>query len=68
MILGDSYDNAILKALAAGFANTWSVDLRAYEADSGKRFDFLPYLEEHDIDTVIFIGGVKFYSSTLLIA
>ncbi len=68
LILGDSYDNAILKALAAGFAETWSVDLRAYDADSGLHFDLTSYIEQHDIDLVLFIGGIDFYSSTLLIS
>ncbi len=68
LILGDSYDNAILKALASGFANTWSVDPRAYISDSGKHLDLPSYVEEHDIDLVLFIGGIDFYSSNLLLS
>lgn len=68
LILGDSYDNAILKALASGFGKTWSVDLRAYHHDTGKIFDLPSFVAEHDVDVVLFIGGVDFYSSTLLLS
>ncbi len=68
LILGDSYDNAILKALASGFGKTWSVDLRAYHNDTGKGFDLPAFAAEHDVDVVLFIGGVDFYSSTLLLS
>ena len=68
LILGDSYDNAILKALASGFGRTWSVDLRAYRNDTGKSFDLPSYVADHDVDVVLFIGGIDFYSSTLLLS
>ena len=68
LILGDSYDNAILKALAAGFRNTWSVDLRAYGADTGRVFDLPAYVEENNIDLVLLIGGIDFYSANLLLS
>ena len=68
LILGDSYDNAILKALASGFGETWSVDLRAYHNDTGKIFDLPAFVAEHDVDLVLLIGGIDFYSSTILLS
>lgn len=68
LILGDSYDNAILKALASGFGKTWSVDLRAYHNDTGRIFDLPSFVAEHGVDLVLLIGGIDFYSSTLLLS
>jgi len=62
LVMGDSYDNAIIKALACGFSKTYSVDLRAYEAQS---FDLKKYVDEHEIDSVLFIGGYDYFSATL---
>ena len=62
LVMGDSYDNAILKALSCGFSQTYSIDLRAHEAYS---FDLESYVREHEIDTVLFIGGIDYFSNTL---
>lgn len=56
LILGDSYDNAILKLLAAHFGRTYAVDQRYYEADNGVPFDLTEYIEEHDITKVLAVG------------
>jgi len=62
LIMGDSYDNALLKALACGFSQTYSVDLRAYDQLS---FDIEGYVSNHDIDIVLYIGGVDYFSTIL---
>lgn len=62
LVMGDSYDNAIVKALATGFSKTYCIDLRAYGANG---FDLIKYVDEHDIDSVLFIGAVEYFSSIL---
>lgn len=62
LIMGDSYDNAIIKALASGFSKTYCVDLRAHDAHS---FDLINYIEEKQIDSVLFIGGIDYFSTIL---
>ena len=66
LVLGDSYDNALVKTLSAGFRECRFVDLRAYEAETGQAFDMARYLAEHRIDAVLLIGGVDYFSGTLI--
>lgn len=61
LLLGESFDNAILKLLAGHFENLYAVDLRAYEADTGTPFSFSEYVAARGIDTVLFIGNIDFY-------
>ena len=62
LILGESYDNALLKLLASHYSTVYSVDLRNYEAQLGTPFSFQDYLTEHsDIDRVLLIGNVDYY-------
>lgn len=63
LIIGDSYDNAILKLLASHYNRTHSVDLRYYEHFLGGEFVLSDYLEKYDIDKVLIIGSVNFYTS-----
>lgn len=64
LIIGESYDNAILKLLATHYNKTHSIDLRNYEHINGSPFDFRQYVEFNDIDKVLFIGNIDFYHST----
>ena len=64
LVIGESYDNAILKLLASHFDQTFSVDLRAYERDMGAEFSLSAYLEAHDIDKVLLIGNIDFFLKT----
>ena len=66
LVMGDSYDNAVVKALAAGFSKTYCVDLRSYAAELGHPFVMADYLGEHGIDCAVFIGGVDYFGETLL--
>jgi len=61
LIIGESYDNAVLKLIASHYNRTHSIDLRYYEAVMGEEFAFADYLEEHDIDKVLLIGNVDYY-------
>lgn len=62
LIFGESYDNAILKLLAEKFNITVSIDLRNYKHGMNKEFSFSEYVKKYDIDKVLFIGNVDFYT------
>ena len=61
LVLGESYDNAILKLLASHFDKTYSVDMRFYKAYMGNDFNISEFVKEHSIDTVLFIGNIDFF-------
>lgn len=63
LIIGESFDNAILKLLAEKFNKTISIDLRNYEHFMNKKFDYKKYLTEYKIDKVLFIGNINFWLS-----
>ena len=62
LIIGESYDNAILKLLASHFHITCAVDLRAYAEDIGHPFVLSDYVREHEIDKVLLIGSMQFFT------
>ena len=62
LIMGDSYDNAIIKSLASCFSKTCCIDLRAYDANS---FELTQYIDDNDIDCVLFVGGMDYFCTTL---
>jgi hypothetical protein len=64
LVIGNSYDNAILKLMATHFNRTHSIDLRHYERVKGSKFNFQEYMEQNDIDKVLFVGNVVFYASS----
>ena len=64
LMLGESYDNAILKLMASHFDRVYSVDLRSYEQDMGKPFRLAEYLREHRITKVLLIGSTPFSRRT----
>lgn len=61
LLIGESFDNAILKLVASHFNNTYSVDLRYYEAYMGEKFSLDDYLARHEIEKVLFIGNLDYY-------
>ena len=61
LVIGESYDNAILDLLSAHFNKTHSIDLRNYAYSFGSDFNFSQYVELNDIDKVLFIGNIDFY-------
>ncbi|MBQ3099887.1 MAG: hypothetical protein IJC50_02740 [Clostridia bacterium] len=62
VIIGESYDNAILELLAGHFNNLYSIDLRHYERTVGKKFVLSEYAEDKDIDKVLLIGNSDFFT------
>ena len=63
VVIGESFDNAILKLLASHFNNTHSIDLRYYEHYMGEKFDIEQYAKENNIDKVLLIGNVNYFKS-----
>lgn len=61
LVIGESYDNAILKLLASHYDCTYSIDLRYYEPTMQKPFSLSAYLDEHEIDQVLLIGNIDYY-------
>ena len=63
LVIGESYDNAILKLLASHFDRTYSVDLRYYRNYMGSDFSLSDYLRRNNITKVLLIGNVDYYIS-----
>lgn len=63
IIIGESYDNAILKLLAENFNTTISIDLRNYEHYMNKKFNIKEYINKYQINKVLFIGNLNFYTA-----
>lgn len=63
LIIGESYDNAILKLLAENFNTTVSIDLRYYSYYMDKEFNLSYYVNKYDIHKVLFIGNIIFFTS-----
>ena len=62
MIIGESYDNAILRLLSTHFDRVISIDLRYFETYIGKKFSIEDCLEKYDIDKVMLIGCVDYFT------
>lgn len=63
LILGESYDNAVIKLLATHFQKTYAVDLRYYSPYMGEEFSLGDYLQKNGIDTVLLIGSIDFFNT-----
>lgn len=62
LILGESFDNAVLKLLASHYGSVHAVDLRYYSAYMGKEFSLSEYLENNNIDKVLLMGNVDYFT------
>ncbi len=61
LILGESYDNAVIQLLASHFNNTYAVDLRYYQPYLGEDFRFSDYVEQRGITKVLLIGCMSYF-------
>ena len=61
LIFGESYDNALLKLLSNHYSKIISIDLRNYQAQTGKKFSFDSYVKGKGIDKVLFIGSCGYW-------
>lgn len=58
LVLGDSFDNTVLKLLASHFGKTFTVDLRYYVDENGTAgLDITEYIKRNDIDKVLIVGS-----------
>ncbi len=57
LIIGDSYDNAVLKLLASHYGRTFSVDLRNYEQEQGETLHLGQFCRENDVDQVLIVAS-----------
>ena len=58
LIIGDSFDNAIIELLATHFNKIYSVDLRYYSKKYNKEFNIADFTKDNKIDKVLFIGTI----------
>ena len=61
LVLGESFDNAILKLLASHYDTLYSVDLRYYEHSMGQPFDLTAYTKEHGVSSVLLLGNIDYF-------
>jgi len=61
LIVGDSFDNAVLKLLASHFEATYSVDLRYYAVVTGRPFSLGDFLAEHPDAKVLLAGSLSYF-------
>ncbi len=62
LVIGESYDNAIVKLIASHYGKTFCVDLRYYEHYMNRPSSFAQYVINNDIDKVLLIGNIDFFS------
>lgn len=63
LILSNSFSNPINNLIASHFHNTYIVDLRHYRREMGVDFIINDYIKEKNIDRVLFLGNINFYTS-----
>lgn len=63
LIISNSYSNSVNKLIATHFNKTYDIDLRHYESTFNKEFDIKEYVEENDIDKVLFIMDYTFLTN-----
>ena len=56
LILADSFSNSMEDLVASHYQNTYSVDLRHYQPETGRPFDIAAFIAEHDITDVLIMG------------
>ncbi|MCQ2552783.1 MAG: DHHW family protein [Clostridia bacterium] len=61
LVIGDSFDNAILKMLASNYSKLYSVDLRYYKEYLKQDFNYDSYISNNEIDTILWIGSNNYW-------
>lgn len=61
LILGNSFDNAVIKQLSRHFHEIRVIDWRYFEAELGYPFNLSEYIQINKINQVLFIGDNWFY-------
>lgn len=63
LLIVDSMSNPVNRLIASNYKNSYVVDLRRFETFTGNKFNFNDYVEKYNIDEVLFLGNIRFYSS-----
>ena len=61
LIFSNSYSNAINKLIASNYNQTYVIDVRFYEAEVGEKFDFERFVNDNNIDKILFITNDYYY-------
>lgn len=61
LVVGDSFDNAVLKLLSAHFEDTYALDLRYYAVEMGQEFRLSEFLAAHPGVKVLLNGNVDYF-------
>lgn len=61
LVLGNSFDNAVINQLSRHFHEIRVIDWRYFEAELGYPFNLSEYIQINKIDQVLFIGDNWFY-------
>ena len=67
MVLVESFSNPINELIAAHFDNTYFIDLRHYEKDTGRPFDFGEFIKGKNIDQVLLTGYFYFFANDVFL-
>lgn len=62
LVFVDSYSNPINDVIASHFNQTHFIDMRHYEREMGKAFDFDTFVQEHEVDQVLLMGSSAFFT------
>lgn len=63
LVFVESFSNPINSFIASYYNNTYFIDLRFYEKTYGRKFDFGDFVNDHNIDQVLFSGYYFFYAN-----
>ncbi len=63
LVFVESFSNPINSFIASYYNNTYFIDLRFYEKTYGKKFDFGDFVNENNIEQVLFTGYYFFYAN-----
>lgn len=61
LLIGDSFDNAVLKLLSAHFEDTYALDLRYYGVEMGQEFRLSEFLAAHPGVKVLLDGNIDYF-------
>ena len=61
LLIASSYSNPINALIASHFDRTCVIDLRYYESYAGHPFDASGYIQEHPVDTVLYLGDIRLF-------
>ena len=57
LVISDSYDNSLAPLLSSHYSHSFFIDLRNYMHDMGSHFDFKKFINDNQIDDVLFFGN-----------